>query len=109
HVCDLHGADAIATRAHSTRAEDADLPGDGTIGYAALTTSRTCPTISSIIGAVTSRWVHARMRPSIIASSTPRLFRAATILSPGTPAPSGLKNTRLVSGSCTSMPGICDR
>ena len=53
---------------------------------------------------LTSRWVQARMRPSIIASVTPRWRSAATILSPATPAPSGLKNTRLVSGSCTSTP-----
>ncbi len=36
------------------------------------TISRTCPTISSICAAVTSRCVQALMRPSIIASSTPR-------------------------------------
>src|SRR5438874_1498811 len=64
--------------------------------------------VSSIWPAVTSRWVQARMRPSIIASVTPRWRSAATILSPAMPAPSGLKNTRLVSGSCTSTPAICD-
>ena len=59
------------------------------------------------MAAETSRWVQARMRPSIIASSTPRRRKSLTILSPETPAPSGLKNTRLVSGYCTSMPWIC--
>ncbi len=55
------------------RAEAAGLRGDGALSpYAPRTISRTCPIISSIMGVATSRWVQARMRPSIIASVTPR-------------------------------------
>jgi hypothetical protein len=42
------------------------------LAYAARTVSRISPSVSSIITALTSRWVQARIRPSIIASSTPR-------------------------------------
>ena len=76
--------------------------------YAARTMSRISPSVSSIMAAVTSRWVQARIRPSIMASSTPFCRNAATIFSPSTPAPAGLKNTRLVSGCCTSTPASCD-
>src|SRR6266478_7731674 len=82
------------------------LPADDR--YAARTISRTSTTVSSIMAAVTSRCVQALIRPSITASQTPRLRNSATILSPATPAPSGLKNTKLVSGCCTSIPAICD-
>ena len=42
------------------------------VAYALLAISRTRPTVSSIMPALTSRWVQALMRPSIMASSTPR-------------------------------------
>ena len=40
--------------------------------YTPRAMSRTRPSVSSIIAAVTSRWVQALIRPSIIASKTPR-------------------------------------
>src|ERR1017187_7739678 len=60
------------------------------------------------MSAVTSRCVQALIRPSIMASSTPRARKAPTMSAPVTPAPSGVKKTRLVSGDCTSIPAICD-
>ena len=63
--------------------------------HAPRTISRTMPTVSSIIAALTSRWVQARMRPSIIASRTPRLRKASTILSPATPGAVGLEEHQI--------------
>jgi hypothetical protein len=47
-------------------------PGVTASAYTPRAMSRTRPSVSSIIAAVTSRWVQALIRPSIIASKTPR-------------------------------------
>ena len=77
--------------------------------YAPRAISRTSPTVSSIMSAVTSRWVQAQNPAVHHRQQHAALAQAATMSSPLTPVPSGLKNTRLVSGCCTSMPLICER
>ena len=54
-----------------------------TTTYTPRAMSRARPSVSSIIAAVTSRWVQALIRPSIMASRTPRWRSSATIFSAG--------------------------